>query len=118
MHLSTAHRHAHEHFFLDAQHGRSEQRTRMVVALTAGMMLAELAAGTVFHSMALVADGWHMASHVAALSLAAFAYSYARRHAHDARYSFGTGKVGALAGYTSAVVLGMIALAMGYESVE
>jgi cation diffusion facilitator family transporter len=118
MHLSTAHRQAHEHFFLDAQHGRSEQRTRMVVALTAGMMVAELAAGTVFHSMALVADGWHMASHVAALSLAAFAYSYARRHARDARYSFGTGKVGALAGYTSAVVLGIIALAMGYESVE
>ncbi|MBV8537344.1 MAG: CDF family Co(II)/Ni(II) efflux transporter DmeF [Alphaproteobacteria bacterium] len=118
MHLSTTPQHAHEHFFLHDQHGRSEQRTRMVVALTAGMMVAEVAAGTVFRSMALVADGWHMASHVAALSLAAFAYSYARRHAHDARYSFGTGKVGALAGYTSAVVLGMIALAMGYDSVE
>jgi cation diffusion facilitator family transporter len=117
MHLSTARQHAHEHLFLDAQHGRSERRTQMVVALTAGMMVAELAAGTVFKSMALVADGWHMASHVAALSLAAFAYSYARRHAHDARYSFGTGKVGALAGYTSAIVLGIIALVMGYESV-
>ena len=118
MHLSTAHQHAHEHFFLDAHHGQSERRTHMVVALTAGMMVAELAAGTVFRSMALVADGWHMASHVAALSLTAFAYSYARRHAHDRRYSFGTGKVGALAGYTSAVVLGIIALAMGYESID
>jgi cation diffusion facilitator family transporter len=118
MHLSTAHHHAHEHLFLDAQHSQSERRTHMVVALTAAMMVAELIAGTIFRSMALVADGWHMASHVAALSLAAFAYSYARRHAHDQRYSFGTGKVGALAGYTSAVVLGIIALVMGYESVE
>lgn len=118
MHLSRAPLNAHDHFFLDAQHGKSERRTRMVVALTAATMIAELAAGTVFHSMALVADGWHMGSHVAALSLAAFAYTYARRHAHDSRYSFGTGKVGALAGYTSAVVLAIIALAMGYESVE
>lgn len=118
MHLTTAQHHAHDHFFLDAQHGRSERRTRMVVALTAIMMVAEIAAGTIFNSMALVADGWHMGSHVAALSLAAFAYAYARRHAHDRRYSFGTGKVGALAGYTSAVVLGIIALAMGYESVQ
>jgi len=117
MHLSTAHHHAHEHLFLDAQHSRSERRTQMVVALTAVMMVAELIAGTAFRSMALVADGWHMASHVAALSLAAFAYSYARRHARDQRYSFGTGKVGALAGYTSAVVLGIIALVMGYESI-
>jgi cation diffusion facilitator family transporter len=117
MHLTGAPRHSHDHFFLDAQHGRAERRTQMVVALTAGMMVAELAAGTVFKSMALVADGWHMASHVAALSLAAFAYSYARRHARDQRYSFGTGKVGALAGYTSAVVLGIIAVVMGYESV-
>ena len=118
MHLTTAREHAHEHLFLDAQHGRSERRTQMVVALTAFMMVAEIAAGTVFRSMALVADGWHMGSHVAALSLTAFAYAYARRHAHDRRYTFGTGKVGALAGYTSAVVLGLIALAMGYESVQ
>lgn len=118
MHLTTAPQHAHDHLFLDAGHGRSERRTQMVVALTAFMMVAEIAAGTLFNSMALVADGWHMGSHVAALSLAAFAYSYARRHAHDRRYSFGTGKVGALAGYTSAVVLGIIALAMGYESIQ
>lgn len=118
MHLTSASQHAHDHLFLDAQHGRSERRTQMVVALTAFMMVAEIAAGTLFNSMALVADGWHMGSHVAALSLAALAYTYARRHAHDQRYSFGTGKVGALAGYTSAVVLGLIALAMGYESIQ
>jgi cation diffusion facilitator family transporter len=117
MHLTGAPRHTHDHFFLDAQHGHAERRTQMVVALTAATMAAELAAGTVFQSMALIADGWHMASHVTALGLAAFAYSYARRHARDQRYSFGTGKVGALAGYTSAVVLGIIALAMGYESI-
>jgi cation diffusion facilitator family transporter len=118
MHRNTAPLHAHDHFYLDAQHGRSERRTRMVVVLTAATMIAEIAAGTVFHSMALVADGWHMGSHVAALSLAAFAYAYARRHARDRRYTFGTGKVGALAGYTSAVVLAIIALAMGYESID
>jgi cation diffusion facilitator family transporter len=117
MHLHTA-LPVHDHFFHDAQQSRNERRTRLVVALTAVMMVAEITAGTMFGSMALLADGWHMASHVAALSLTAFAYAYARRHAHDSRYSFGTGKVGALAGYTSAVVLGLIALAMGYESVQ
>jgi len=118
MHVHTAHLHTHEHHFIDVHQDRSERRTRIVVALTAVMMVAEIAAGTVFNSMALLADGWHMASHVAALSLAAFAYAYARRHVHDRRYSFGTGKVGALAGYTSAVVLGIIALLMGYESTQ
>ena len=108
----------HDHLFIDVHQERNERRTQMVVALTAVMMVAEIAAGTMFGSMALLADGWHMASHVAALSLTAFAYAYARRHAHDRRYSFGTGKVGALAGYTSAVVLGIIALLMGYESVQ
>ena len=108
----------HDHLFIDVHQERNERRTQMVVALTAVMMVAEIAAGTMFGSMALLADGWHMASHVAALSLTAFAYAYARRHAHDRRYSFGTGKVGALAGYTSAVVLGIIALLMGYESVR
>jgi cation diffusion facilitator family transporter len=81
-------------------------------------MVAEIVAGTAFGSMALLADGLHMASHVAALGLAAFAYGYARRHAIDRRYSFGTGKVGPLAGYTSAVVLGLIALLMGWESAQ
>lgn len=118
MHLHTAALPAHDHFFLDAYQDRNERRTRLVVGLTAVMMVAEIVAGTVFGSMALLADGWHMASHVAALSLTAFAYAYARRHAQDRSYSFGTGKVGALAGYTSAVILALIALLMGYESVQ
>jgi cation diffusion facilitator family transporter len=118
MHLHTADLHRHHHLFLDEDLGRRERRTRMVVALTASMMVAEIVAGIAFGSMALLADGWHMASHVAALGLASFAYAYARRHAHDRRYTFGTGKVGALAGYTSAIVLGLIALAMGWESVQ
>src|SRR5258708_3431816 len=116
MHIHTAA--MQQHVFLDTQQDRNERRTQIVVALTAVMMVAEITGGTLFGSMALLADGWHMASHVAALSLTAFAYVYARRHANDARYSFGTGKVGALAGYTSAVVLAMIALLMGYESVQ
>lgn len=106
----------HSHVFVDEQQTRAEARTRYVVALTAVMMIAEVIAGIAFGSMALLADGLHMASHVAALGLAAAAYAYARRHARNARYTFGTGKVGALAGYTSAVVLGLIALMMGYES--
>ncbi len=117
MHLHTA-LPTHDHLFLGAHQDRHERRTRLVVGLTAVMMVAEIAAGTMFGSMALLADGWHMASHVAALSLTALAYMFARRHAHDRRYSFGTGKVGALAGYTSAVVLGLIALLMGYESLS
>jgi cation diffusion facilitator family transporter len=107
---------SHDHAFVDEQQSHAETRTRLVVALTALMMVAEIAAGTVFGSMALLADGFHMASHVAALGLAAVAYAYARRHARSTRYTFGTGKVGALAGYTSAVLLGLIAIIMAYES--
>src|SRR5689334_16309980 len=119
MHLQAA-RDAltHDHVYVDEAQGRGERRTRMVVALTAATMVAEIAAGTVLGSMALLADGFHMASHVAALGLAAVAYAYARRNARSRRYTFGTGKVGALAGYTSAVVLGLIALLMAWESVQ
>jgi cation diffusion facilitator family transporter len=102
--------------FLGASHDQNERRTWAVVAVTALMMVGEIIGGTVFGSMALVADGWHMATHAAALSIAALAYRYARRHAHDARFSFGTGKVGELTGFASAVVLGMIALLIGWES--
>src|SRR5438067_9275400 len=109
---------AHSHEYIDSEKGQGERRTGLVVALTGAMMFAEIVAGTMFGSMALLADGFHMASHVAALGLAAFAYSYARRHSADRRYTFGTGKVGALAGYTSAVVLGLIALIMGWESIQ
>jgi cation diffusion facilitator family transporter len=106
----------HRHVFLGTGHVRNERRTWAVIALTTVMMVAEIVGGIVFGSIALVADGLHMSTHAAALLLAALAYSYARRHADDARFSFGTGKLGDLAGFTSAVVLAMTALLIGYES--
>lgn len=107
----------HEHRY--HEHGeQGERRTRWVVALTAFMMVAEIAGGLAFGSMALLADGWHMGTHVAALGITLFAYAYARKHAADPRYSFGTGKVGVLGGFASAVVLGVIALLMAVESFE
>ncbi len=107
----------HGHAFLGARHGEHERRTWSVVALTAVMMVAEIVGGTLFGSIALVADGWHMGTHVAALAIAGFAYLFARRHMHDARFSLGTGKFGELAAFASAIILGMIALGIGYESV-
>src|SRR6266540_5641804 len=107
----------HQHAFLGAQHDRHERRTWFVVLITAVMMVAEIIGGTVFGSMALVADGWHMSTHAAALAIAAFAYRFARRHVHDPRFSFGTGKVGELAGFASAVILALVAFFIGYESV-
>src|SRR5205807_10565449 len=88
-----------------------------VVALTAATMVAEIAGGTLFGSMAVVADGVHMSTHVAALAIAALAYRFARRHAADARFSFGTGKLGELATFASALILLLIALLIGYESI-
>ena len=108
---------AHSHVFLGAGHAANERRTWGVIALCTAMMAAEIVGGLMFGSIALVADGLHMSTHAAALLLAALAYSYARRHAGDARFSFGTGKLGDLAGFASAVVLAMIALLIGYESV-
>jgi cation diffusion facilitator family transporter len=107
----------HTHVFLGAGHERNERRTWMVIALCTFMMVAEIVGGLLFGSIALVADGLHMSTHASALLLAALAYSYARRHANDARFSFGTGKLGDLAGFTSAIVLAMIALLIGYEAV-
>jgi cation diffusion facilitator family transporter len=107
----------HAHVFLGVQHDRHERRTWFVVGLTAAMMVAEIVGGTMFGSMAVVADGWHMATHAGALGIAALAYRFARRHARDPRFSFGTGKVGELAAFTSAVVLALIALAIGYEAI-
>jgi cation diffusion facilitator family transporter len=107
----------HGHTFLGAHHSRHERRTWSVVTLTAGMMVAEIAGGTLFGSMALIADGWHMGTHVAALAIAGTAYLFARRHADDTRFSLGTGKFGELAAFASAVILGMIALGIGYESI-
>jgi cation diffusion facilitator family transporter len=109
--------HPHSHVFLGAGHAANERRTWGVIALCAAMMVAEIVGGLMFGSIALVADGLHMSTHAAALLLAALAYSYARRHADDARFSFGTGKLGDLAGFASAVVLAMIALLIGYEAV-
>lgn len=90
----------------------------MVIALTFIMMVAEIAAGVAFGSMALLADGMHMATHAGALALSAAAYAYARRHLHNPRYSFGTGKVGDLAGFTSAIILALFAVMIGWESAQ
>jgi cation diffusion facilitator family transporter len=98
--------------------GAAERRTKIVVGLTVVMMVAEIAAGTVFNSMALLADGWHMSTHAGALSIAAFSYAFARQHADDPRFAFGTGKVGALGGFTSAIILCIVALLMVWESVS
>ena len=116
MHKQNLERWQHSHDFVPSSHRRGERQTRIVIALTAAMMAIEIAAGTVFNSMALLADGWHMASHASALGITAFAYLYARRMAGEARFSFGTWKVSVLGGYTSAVVLAMIALLIAWES--
>ena len=110
-------RQRHEHVFLGAAHEENERRSRLVVAVTALMMTVEIVGGQNFGSMALVADGWHMSTHVAALGIAALAYRFARTHRHDPRFSFGTGKLGELAGFASAIILVMIAFYIGAESV-
>ncbi|WP_353646820.1 CDF family Co(II)/Ni(II) efflux transporter DmeF [Mesorhizobium sp. WSM2239] len=107
----------HDHVFLGDRHERNERRTWLVIALTTTMMVAEIVAGTLFGSMALVADGWHMATHAAAMLIAALAYLYARRNARNPRFTFGTGKMGDLAGFASAIVLALIAVLIGWESV-
>ncbi len=107
----------HGHTFLGGHHGDHERRTWSVVALTAAMMVVEIVGGLMFGSLALVADGWHMGTHVAALAIAGLAYLFARRHAQDARFSLGTGKFGELAAFASAIILGMIAFGIGYEAV-
>ncbi|HET7714145.1 MAG TPA: CDF family Co(II)/Ni(II) efflux transporter DmeF [Bauldia sp.] len=108
---------SHDHVYLGSSHDENARRTLWVVALTAVMMIGEIVAGYLTGSMALLADGFHMATHAGALSVAAAAYAYAKRHATNGRYSFGTGKVGDLAGFASALVLGLIALGIGIESV-
>jgi cation diffusion facilitator family transporter len=117
MHSHTLNDWRHEHVFLGAAHDRNERRTWLVVGLTSAMMVAEIAGGMLFGSMALTADGWHMSTHAAALGIAAFAYRYARRHAHSPRFAFGTGKLGDLAGFASAIILAIVALGIGAESV-
>ena len=108
---------AHSHVFLGEDHEHAEKRTWTVIWLCGAMMALEIVGGLLFGSIALVADGLHMSTHAGALLLAALAYRYARRHATDARFTFGTGKLGDLAGFTSAIVLAMIALLIGWEAV-
>jgi len=107
----------HSHVFLGSGHDQNARRTWAVIWLCGVMMVAEIVGGSIFGSLALVADGLHMSTHAGALLLAALAYSYARRHAEDRRFVFGTGKLGDLAGFSSAIVLAMIALLIGYEAV-
>jgi len=108
----------HHHSFLGKDHDRAERRTWVVIVLCTVMMIAEIAGGALFGSLALMADGLHMSTHAGALLLAALAYTYARKYADDSRFSFGTGKFGDLAGYSSAIVLAMIALLIGYEAIS
>jgi len=117
MHAESMEGWTHDHVFLGADHARNERRTRIVIALCCTMMVAEIVGGILFRSMALVADGLHMSTHAAALLIAATAYAFARRRVNDRRFTFGTGKFGDLAGFTSAIVLAMIALLIAWESV-
>jgi cation diffusion facilitator family transporter len=107
----------HDHTFSQDQRRPGESRTLIVIGITAIMMSVELVAGVIFGSMALLADGLHMASHAAALTITAFAYGYARRNARNSEYSFGTGKVNALGGFTGAVLLAIFAAFMAFESI-
>jgi cation diffusion facilitator family transporter len=116
MHSHSLDQWTHDHVFLGAQHERNERRTWFVVALTVVMMIGEIMAGSFFGSMALLADGWHMATHACALGIAALAYLFARQHARSSRFSFGTGKFGDLAAFSSAIILGLIAAQIAYES--
>jgi cation diffusion facilitator family transporter len=108
----------HSHVFLGEGHSHAERRAWAVIWLCGAMMALEVVGGILFGSVALIADGLHMSTHASALLLTALAYSYARRHAGDRRFTFGTGKLGDLAGFTSAVILAMIALLIGYEAVS
>jgi cation diffusion facilitator family transporter len=110
--------HGHSHVFLGLGHEKNERRLWMVIWLSGTMMIAEIVGGLMFGSIALLADGLHMITHAGALLLAAVAYNYARRHADDPLFTFGTGKFGDLAGFTSAIILAMIALLIGYEAIN
>ncbi|MGC1466148.1 MAG: CDF family Co(II)/Ni(II) efflux transporter DmeF [Pseudolabrys sp.] len=118
MHTHSIDQFRHSHVFLGERHARNEQKTWVVIAICAAMMAAEIVGGLWFGSVALIADGLHMSTHAGALLIAALAYTYSRRYAHDGRLTFGTGKLGDLAAFTSAIALAMIALLIGYESVS
>ena len=118
MHTRNPDRWKHDHVFGQDRQTFGERRTWLVIGLTGTAMVVEIIAGLVFGSMALLADGVHMASHTLALGITAFAYAFTRRHAGDRRYSFGSGKINALGGFTSAVLLGIFALGMAAESLQ
>ncbi len=109
---------SHSHVFLGEGHEANERKTWAVIILCGIMMIVEIVGGGLFGSLALIADGLHMSTHAGAMLIAALAYTYARRHATDNRFVFGTGKLGDLAGFTSAIVLAIISLLIGYEAVE
>ena len=107
-----------DHVFLGAAHGANERKTWAVIVLCSLMMVAEIGGGSIFGSLALIADGLHMSTHAGAMLIAALAYTYARRHARDPRFVFGTGKLGDLAAFSSAIILCMIAILIGYEAIS
>ncbi|UPJ46271.1 CDF family Co(II)/Ni(II) efflux transporter DmeF [Bradyrhizobium sp. 200] len=116
MHSHSIDQWTHDHVFLGSRHDRHERRTWFVVGLTAAMMVGEIVVGWLSGSMALLADGWHMATHAAALGIAALAYLFARRQASNSHFTFGTGKFGDLAAFSSAIILSIIAVQIAYES--
>jgi cation diffusion facilitator family transporter len=118
MHSHSIDSFRHSHVFLGESHERNERKTWTVIAICTAMMVAEIIGGLMFGSIALIADGLHMSTHAGALLIAALAYTYSRRYARDERLAFGTGKFGDLAAFTSAIVLTMIALFIGYESLD
>ena len=118
MHTHSLDDFRHSHVFLGDSHERNERKTWAVIAICAAMMVAEIVGGLWFGSVALIADGLHMSTHAGALLIAALAYTYSRRYVNDERLTFGTGKFGDLAAFTSAIVLALIALLIGYESVD
>ena len=117
MHTHNLQRWEHSHKF-NEDNRRGERNTVRVIALTGTIMLLEIIAGLATNSMALLADGWHMSTHLAALAITVYAYRLARKHADDRRYAFGTGKVGSLGGFASSIFLGVVALLMAGESVH
>ena len=117
MHSHSIEDFRHSHIFLGKTHERNERKTWIVIAICTAMMVAEIVGGLWFGSVALIADGLHMSTHAGALLIATLAYTYARQYAHDQRLTFGTGKFGDLAAFTSAITLATIALLIGYESV-
>ncbi|MGC1332290.1 cation diffusion facilitator family transporter, partial [Pseudomonas sp.] len=108
----------HSHVFLGLAHAENARRTLWVTVLTIVMMVGEIGAGYFTRSMALLADGFHMATHAVALGITAAAYAYAKRHAESRRFSFGTGKVGDLGGFASALILGLVSLGIAVESAQ